>query len=126
MHITYCLEPVNDVCVYGYIECITDQSNWSGPFSLVVVCLFYNLGVVSSMFSWSARGNILCRFFSSYYSKKKELHEKCKKIHLIDEANYFRNNFYPVPAASTAGPCPTMIARPVNVRRYGENLWSAL
>ena len=32
-----------------YIEYITDQSNWSAPFSLVVVCSLYNLGVVSSI-----------------------------------------------------------------------------
>ena len=37
--------------VYRYIECITDQSNWPGPFSLVVVCSLYNLGVVSSILS---------------------------------------------------------------------------
>ena len=24
-------------CIYIYIGCITDQSNWSGPFSLVVM-----------------------------------------------------------------------------------------
>ena len=32
--------------VYKYIECITDQSNWSRPFSQVVVYSLYNLGVV--------------------------------------------------------------------------------
>ena len=40
--------------VYRYIECITDRSNWSGSFSLVVVCSIYNLGFVSLNLSWGA------------------------------------------------------------------------
>ena len=64
------MRPISDVliCIYRYIECITDQSNWSGLFSLVVVCSIYNLGVVSWILRWGARRNFLYRFFSSYYS----------------------------------------------------------
>ena len=54
--------------VYRYIECITDQSNWPGPFSLVVMCSLYNLGVLSSILGLGAQLNFLYRFFSSYYS----------------------------------------------------------
>ena len=37
------------------MECITDLSNWSGPFSLVAVCSPYKLAVVSSIPSQGAR-----------------------------------------------------------------------
>ena len=45
------------------MECITDQSNWSGPFSLVVVCSLYNLGVVSSI-----PGRVLDKIFFTDFS----------------------------------------------------------
>ena len=53
--------------VHRYIECITDQSNWSGPFSLVAVCSLYNLGVVSSIPSRGARRNFFTDFSPPYY-----------------------------------------------------------
>ena len=58
------------MCKYvnRYIECIVDQSNWSGLFSLVVVCSINNPGVLSLILSRGTQQNVLYRFFSSYFN----------------------------------------------------------
>ena len=58
--------------VYRYKECITDQSNWSGPFSLVVVCLLHNLGIVSLI-----PGRVLDEIFFTDFSPPTTLPLQC-------------------------------------------------
>ena len=60
--------PISDVCTCRYIECITDQNNWSGLFSLVVVWSLYNPGVMRSIPGKGAQPDFLYRCFFLYYS----------------------------------------------------------
>ena len=56
--------------VYRYIGCISDQSNWSGPFSLVVMTHdFESEGRVFKSRSGHSTGSFYLQlYFSSYYS----------------------------------------------------------
>ena len=53
--------------MYIDIECRTKLSNWSGPFSLVVVCSLCDPRVLGLIPGWCAQPN-LNGFFSLYYN----------------------------------------------------------
>ena len=65
------------MCKYKhrYLECITDQSDLSGPFSLVTVCSLYNLGVRDRS---PVEKNVLYRFSSPIILKKGKGYLKVK------------------------------------------------
>lgn len=60
------MQVLSQVTTLHVTECISVQSNWSGPFSQVVVSSLYNLRVVSLIPSLDARQNFLHTFFSYY------------------------------------------------------------